>query len=270
MNARLVCLVSGLVLAVGMVAPNYPAQAATKGCPEASAVAAATGVAVKATSDDNSCSFLVNDTEVSIEFLDSDNPAALYAEKKADAQRRSAPVAKTKVGKYPGFTGTASGQARLYYNQNKLLVYVGHVEISARSAGILKALSPGLGKTTLPAKLTSCAKLTPIVKKAVTDATFTSLNDNSCSYKLSDDSSVFIGTDPETSYADILETFQAVSDSRGLQEFTSGNRSGFAYEVFDVFAVVNLGDRVAELTANGFTGSGLEVNQAIAIAKLLT
>jgi hypothetical protein len=252
-------------VASGVATPGNSAQAATAGCPEASAVSAATGSATTSTSNDDSCSFEVGDTEVRIEFIESANATALYEEKRTIAKLSTAPVVKLKVGKYPGFTATSDGQARLYYKQNKLLVYVSHAFIGPRSAGILKAVSTGLAKTPQPSSLTSCAKITAIVTKAVPDAKYSTVGNNACSYDLADESVLAVGTTTQYTYNELLEIFQFTSAGRKVDEFTSGSKPGFAYQTFDTKAVINLGDRVAEITVSG----GLGTEQAIKIAKIL-
>ncbi len=244
------CIAAVAIMVVGGGA-TPAAHAAGPVCPGAAKVSSAIGVkAAAGASSSDACEYGVEGNTLQFVFTATTNAQSDMAKRRADAVRRTAPVVTMKAGKYDAFTGTAEGQARLFFNPGKFVVYVAHVEISARSDGLLKALAKSLPTYAFPKVLKDCAKLTVTVKKAVPDASFDSASNGICNYKLKDGSTIFIGTDTETSYRDTLDTFKVLTTRPKIADVTVNGKTGFAFQTSGTTVVLNLGDRIAEINYN--------------------
>jgi hypothetical protein len=259
------CLKVSLMIALPVTTSlvNHPfASAAAPGCPDASKISAAIGKPAEDKSEGNTCTYDIGFGDVTITFAETSDAKAAFSAKRAEAAIRKPPLTKIKVGKFPGFTNAAQGQARLTYNQNKVPVYLAHFEVSVRSANLLKSLGIALSKITVPKTIKDCSKVSATVTKTIPDAKFDDLQNSTCTYTLADSSQLFVGTSSDYTYAELLELNQELVG--GIEEFTVNGKAAFVYQYLDAIAIVNLGDRIATVEYGGLGTEG-----AVKVAKLL-
>ena len=180
-------ILAGLVISSALLR-SEPALAAPPVCPSTAAVS--TALRVQATGTDP-CHYEIGGFDaVTIEIVATADVATEMNNRRADALRRSAPVSTTKVGPYRAFTGAAAEQSRLSYDQKGIFVFVAEVPIAASSAGDLKRIGAGLATLMLPKVISGCDSVTSVVARAVPGASFDSLSNSTCVYRVGSDATV--------------------------------------------------------------------------------
>lgn len=238
---------TGTVAAVFLVAPTP--EFAVPSCPTVAAVSAAVGSTVTE-SDFGSCAFKVGSDTISFQIDPSTNVTADMAARRADAVRRTTPVAKIKVGKFAAFTGASEGYSHLYYNQKGTTIRISHFEINAQSADVLKQASTALVKITIPAKIRSCTAIAKAVVGAVGGAKPVPAGAGGCKFELADATTLFVGIQPE-SFADWFDTYEyTTSDRPPVAETAVGARKGFTYVTSETNLVLPLDDGILTVTLN--------------------
>jgi hypothetical protein len=230
---------------------STPAVASTV-CPSLAAVKTAVGGAVTAGDDD--CTFNVGQDTLTFTIEPTADVPTAVAARRADAVRRTAPVMKTKVGSYRAFTGTASGVSQIFYDQKGVLVYISHQEITADSAGVLKRVSAALAKVKLPKVITDCKPIVQAISAAVPTAVFDPTSEGACTMKFPDETVLFVGTDPQSTFVESYDTYRLTASHKPVLDLTVGGRKGFVFQAFDTTLVLGLSDALAVVAVNSSIG----------------
>ena len=251
-----VAALSVVIVSLAAVITSSPAAHAAPKCPTVAAVRSAVGSSVTQPSSDE-CRFRVGERTLTYQIVASSNVAADLNARRQDAVRRTAPVTKTKVGRYPAFTGTASSVSQLFYDQKGTVVYVSHQEINAQSADILKRTAAALARLTIPAKIGSCTAIAKAVVSVVAGARSVPGGQDSCQFILADASTVFVGIQSDQSYADWFNTYAATTDRPPVTDVKVKARHGFAFVTFGTDVVFALDDSIVTVSLDARTNDAL-------------
>jgi broad specificity phosphatase PhoE len=248
---------------------SAPAAHAATPCPTAAKLSSALGTTVTSVRDE-SCMFSLGLNTLRFDFEGVADVRSELASRRADASRRTRPVAKSKVRSYRAYTGVAAGVAQIFYDQKGVVVYVSHGEVGRDSASILKKVSLAVSAIELPKEVRDCAPVAKVVSPVIPKATYDPDGAGACTFRFADGTVVFVGTDPSKTFDESYRTYKTLASHSPVESLRIGAHSGFVFQTFDTQAVIGLKNSIATITVDSKVGqTPLSRSVPVRAAKVL-